>query len=43
MMPPLGLLFGWLVLAEPVAVMDLVGIVPIALGIWMATRPARPA
>lgn len=43
LMPPLGLLFGWLVLAEPVAVMDLVGIVPIALGIWMATRPPRSA
>ncbi|ANN65023.1 DMT family transporter [Bordetella bronchialis] len=43
LMPPLGLLFGWIVLAEPVAVMDLVGIVPIAVGIWMATRPARTA
>lgn len=43
LMPPLGLLFGWAILAEPVAVMDLVGIVPIALGIWMATRPARSA
>jgi drug/metabolite transporter (DMT)-like permease len=38
LMPPLGLLFGWAVLSEPVAVMDLVGIVPIALGIWLATR-----
>ncbi|HTK00705.1 MAG TPA: DMT family transporter [Bordetella sp.] len=43
LMPPLGLLFGWAVLAEPVAAMDLVGIVPIALGIWMATRPPRLA
>jgi drug/metabolite transporter (DMT)-like permease len=41
LMPPLGLLFGWAVLAEPVALMDLAGIVPIALGIWMATRAAR--
>jgi drug/metabolite transporter (DMT)-like permease len=41
LMPPLGLLFGWVVLAEPVAAMDLIGILPIALGIWMATRPSR--
>lgn len=43
LMPPLGLLFGWAVLSEPVEVMDMVGIVPIALGIWMATRPPRRA
>ena len=36
--PPLGLFFGWLVLDEPVAVMDLVGIIPIAIGIRLATR-----
>jgi drug/metabolite transporter (DMT)-like permease len=41
LMPPLGLLFGWAVLSEPVELMDLVGIVPIALGIWMATRQPR--
>ncbi len=38
LMPPLGLLFGWLVLAEPVAPLDLLGIVPIAAGIWLVTR-----
>ncbi|WP_129246693.1 DMT family transporter [Achromobacter veterisilvae] len=38
LMPPLGLLFGWLVLAEPVSWLDLLGIVPIAFGIWLATR-----
>jgi drug/metabolite transporter (DMT)-like permease len=43
LMPPLGLLFGWAVLGEHVAAMDLVGIVPIALGIWMATRAPRKA
>ena len=45
LMPPLGLLFGWAVLAEPVPPMDLLGVVPIALGIWLVTRPApvRPA
>jgi len=38
LMPPLGLLFGWLVLSEPVSWLDLLGIVPIAFGIWLATR-----
>ncbi|WMD19095.1 DMT family transporter [Achromobacter seleniivolatilans] len=38
LMPPLGLLFGWLVLREPVSWLDLLGIVPIAFGIWLATR-----
>ena len=40
-MPPLGMLFGWLLLGEHVAARDLIGIVPVALGIWLATRPAR--
>ncbi|WP_447917245.1 DMT family transporter [Achromobacter aegrifaciens] len=38
LMPPLGLLFGWLVLGEHVSWLDLLGIVPIAFGIWLATR-----
>ncbi|ALM85535.1 DMT family transporter [Bordetella sp. N] len=38
LMPPLGLLFGWLALGEHVAAMDLLGILPIAAGIWLATR-----
>lgn len=38
LMPPLGLLFGWVVLREPVSSLDLLGIVPIAFGIWLATR-----
>lgn len=37
LMPPLGLLFGWLMLGEPVPPLDLVGIVPIALGIRLVT------
>jgi len=41
LMPPLGLLFGWLVLREPVSWLDLLGIVPIAFGIWLTTRKAR--
>lgn len=38
-MPPLGLFLGWLVLGEPVAAADLVGIAPVAVGIFLVTRP----
>jgi drug/metabolite transporter (DMT)-like permease len=40
MMPPLGMLFGWLLLGEPVAFTDLIGVVPVAVGIYLVTRPA---
>jgi len=40
LMPPLGMLFGWLLLGERVALTDLAGIVPVALGIYLVTRPA---
>jgi len=40
LMPPLGMLFAWLVLGEHVALRDLSGIVPVALGIYLVTRPA---
>jgi len=40
MMPPLGMLFGWLLLGEHIARADLVGIAPVALGIYLVTRPA---
>jgi drug/metabolite transporter (DMT)-like permease len=40
LMPPLGMLFGWLLLGEQVALTDLIGIVPVALGIYLVTRPA---
>jgi drug/metabolite transporter (DMT)-like permease len=40
LMPPLGILFGWLLLGEHVSVIDLIGIVPVALGIYLVTRPA---
>lgn len=36
--PPLGLLFGWLILGEPVSAGDLIGVVPIAIGIRLVTR-----
>jgi drug/metabolite transporter (DMT)-like permease len=42
MIPPLGMLFGWLLLGEHVAFTDLVGVVPIAIGIYLVTRPASP-
>ena len=41
MMPPLGMLFGWLLLGEHVALSDLLGIVPVAIGIYLVTRPAQ--
>ena len=41
LMPPLGMLFGWMVLGEHVAARDLFGILPVALGIHLVTRPAR--
>jgi drug/metabolite transporter (DMT)-like permease len=37
LMPPFGLLFGWLILGERPALPDLLGIVPIALGIRLVT------
>jgi drug/metabolite transporter (DMT)-like permease len=42
MMPPLGLVFGWLVLGEQATPTDFIGIVPVALGIYLVTRQARP-
>jgi drug/metabolite transporter (DMT)-like permease len=40
LMPPLAILFAWLVLGEHLALRDLLGIVPVALGIYLVTRPA---
>src|SRR6266849_2865502 len=40
LMPPLGMLFAWIVLGEHVEVRDLMGFVPVALGIYLVTRPA---
>ncbi|MDI4664071.1 hypothetical protein K9U40_06970 [Xanthobacter autotrophicus] len=36
-MPPLGLVFGWLLLGEKAPPFDLMGIVPIARGIRLVT------
>jgi len=35
------MLFAWLVLGEHVAVRDMLGIVPVALGIYLVTRPVK--
>jgi drug/metabolite transporter (DMT)-like permease len=40
LMPPLSMLFAWIVLGEHVESRDLMGIVPVALGIYLVTRPA---
>jgi drug/metabolite transporter (DMT)-like permease len=40
LMPPLGILFGWLLLGERVAWHDLLGVLPVAIGIYLVTRPA---
>lgn len=42
LMPPLGMLFAFLVLGEHIEARDLLGIVPVALGIYLVTRPAKP-
>ena len=39
LIPPLGMLFGWLLLGEHLEVADLFGIVPVAFGIYLVTRP----
>lgn len=41
LMPPLGMFFGWLILGEHLTGWDLIGIVPVALGIALVTRPAK--
>ena len=47
LMPPLGMLFAWIILSEHVEFRDLLGIVPVALGIYLVTRQsvatARPS
>ena len=40
-MPPFGLVCGWLAFDESVAMGDMIGIVPIAIGIWLATRKSK--
>ncbi len=43
LMPPLAMVFAWIVLGEHVALRDLLGIIPVALGIYLVTRPVARA
>ncbi len=40
-MPPLAMLFAWMVLGEAIDGRDLLGVIPVAIGIYLVTRPAR--
>ena len=42
LMPPLGMVFGWILLGEHVAWSDLIGVIPVALGIYLVTRTGWP-
>ncbi len=42
LMPPLGLFFGWLLLGERTELFDLLGVLPVAFGIWLVTHAPRP-
>ena len=37
-MPPLGLLFSWIVLGETISIYDAIGVIPVGLGIWLTTQ-----
>ena len=41
LMPPLGLLMSWAALGEPLHPLDLLGVVPVALGIRLATTEKK--
>jgi drug/metabolite transporter (DMT)-like permease len=41
LMPPLGVMFGWLLLGERLEPVDLLGVLPVAFGINLVTRAGR--
>ncbi|HET7849815.1 MAG TPA: DMT family transporter [Pseudolabrys sp.] len=41
LMPPVGMLMGWLLLGERLELSDLLGIIPVVLGIYLVTRPSK--
>jgi drug/metabolite transporter (DMT)-like permease len=41
LMPPLGVLFGWLLLGERLEPVDLLGVLPVVLGIYLVTRAGK--
>ncbi len=43
LMPPTGLVMSWAALGEPLHVLDLLGVVPIGVGIWLTTQGGRTA
>lgn len=43
LMPPLSMLFAWMILGEHIELRDLIGIVPVALGIYLVTRSGSSA
>jgi drug/metabolite transporter (DMT)-like permease len=43
LMPPLGLVMSWLSLGEPLHGSDLLGILPVAYGLWLVTREPHGA
>jgi drug/metabolite transporter (DMT)-like permease len=43
LMPPLGVMFGWLLLGERLEPVDLLGVLPVAFGIYLVTRTASAA
>jgi drug/metabolite transporter (DMT)-like permease len=43
LIPPLGMFFAWLVLGEHLVPFDFLGILPVAFGIYLVTRPGREA
>ncbi len=43
LMPPLGLLFGWAILDEAVQPWDMLGLLPVVLGIRLVTQAGPPA
>jgi drug/metabolite transporter (DMT)-like permease len=43
LMPPLAMLFAFVVLGEHLEFRDLLGIIPVALGIYLVTRSAAPS
>jgi drug/metabolite transporter (DMT)-like permease len=40
-MPALGMMFGWMLLGEHVTLRDVVGVLPVALGIYLVTRSKK--
>ena len=43
LMPPTGLVMSWAALGEPLHLLDLLGVVPIGVGIWLTTQAGRAA